>query len=74
MDPDLFLVIGLIIGVLAVPSMLASYSEGRAPRTGVALVLIAVVLVVLAVQIKGGGYAISEIPDVLYSVIGRYMR
>jgi hypothetical protein len=74
MDPDLFLVIGLIVGVLSVPSMLSAFSESRAPRAGAILVLIAGVLLVLAFQNKPGGYTVAEIPDVFFHVIGRYIR
>lgn len=74
MDPDLLLVVGLVIGILALPSLLAAFSESRAPRAGAILVLISGVLIVLAVQNKGGGYTIAEIPDVFYKVIGRYLR
>lgn len=74
MDPDLFLVIGLVVGVLAIPSMLSAFSESRAPRIGSVLVLISGVLVVLAVQNKGGGYTFADLPHVFYNVIGRYIR
>lgn len=74
MDPDLFLVIGLIVGALAIPSLLSAVSDSRAPRTGAILVLISGVLVVLAVQNKGGSYTIEGIPHVFSSVIERYIR
>ncbi|WP_323006502.1 hypothetical protein [Pseudorhodobacter sp.] len=74
MDPDLFLVVGMVIGVLAIPSMLSAFSESRSPRAGAVLVLIAGVLVVVAVQNKAGGYTFAEIPQVFYNVIGRYFR
>jgi hypothetical protein len=73
MDPDLFLVIGLVVGLLSVPSMLSAMSESRAPRIGTILVLISGVLVVVAVQNKVGGYTIADIPQVFFSVIGRYI-
>jgi len=53
-DPDLL----LVVGVLAVPSILSAFSEGRAPRAASITVLIAGVLVVVALQTKGGGYTI----------------
>jgi hypothetical protein len=74
MDPDLLLVIGLVVGILAVPSMLSALSESRAPRAAAIVVLIAGVLVVVAMQTKGGGYTIAEIPQVFLNVIGRYIR
>jgi formate-dependent nitrite reductase membrane component NrfD len=74
MDPDLFLVIGLVIGVLSIPSLLSAFAENRAPRIGSIMALVAGVLVVVAVQKKAGGYQIADIPNVFYSVIGQYVR
>ncbi len=73
MDNDLILVVGIVIGILAIPSLLAAYSEGRAPRAGAILVLIAGVLCATALTRKGGGYTIDQIPDVFMSVIRRYV-
>ncbi len=73
MDPDLFLVIGLIIGVLTIPSLLSAFSENRTPRAAAIMVLIAGVLLVLAFQNKAGGYTIAEIPQLFFKVIGRYI-
>lgn len=74
MDPDLFLVIGLIVGVLSIPSLLSAFSDGRTPRAGAIMVLIAGVLLVLAFQNKSGGYTVAEVPQVFFKVIGRYTR
>ena len=74
MDPDLLLVVGIILGVLAVPSILSAFSEGRAPRAASIIVLIAGVLVVVALQTKGGGYTVTDIPQAFYTVIGRYIH
>jgi len=74
MDPDLFLVIGLALGVLTIPSLLSAYSESRAPRAAAIIVLISGVLIVVALANKAGGYTIAEIPDVIFRVIGRYLN
>jgi hypothetical protein len=74
MDPDLLLIVGIMIGVLAVPSMLSALSESRAPRVAAVMVLIAGVLVVMALQNKPGGYTIAQIPDVFFKVVGRYVN
>ncbi|MBT9245617.1 hypothetical protein KM031_11805 [Gemmobacter fulvus] len=71
MSSDLYLVIGLILGVLAVPSMLSAFSEGRAPRVAAILVLIAGVLIVLAMTRKPGGYEVRDIPNAFFRVIGQ---
>ncbi|MBC7479266.1 MAG: DUF2892 domain-containing protein [Pseudorhodobacter sp.] len=73
MDTDLFLVIGIVVCALAIPSLLQAWTDGRVPRAGAIMVLIGGVLVVTALTQHGGGYTFSEIPDVFFSVIGRYI-
>lgn len=72
-DPDLFLVIGLILAILAVPPIVGALSEGRAPRAASILVLVAGGLITLAVMSKPGGYSIEEVPGVVMTVVGRYI-
>ena len=74
MDADLFLVIGIVICALAIPSLFAAWVDGRVPRAGSVMVLIGGVLVVTALSQHARGYSFSEIPDVFFSVIGRYIN
>jgi hypothetical protein len=74
MDTDLMLVLGLVISVLAIPSLLAAFSESRAPRAGAIMVLIGGVLVVVALTQKPSGYTFADIPEVVFSVIGRFIN
>lgn len=73
MDTDLFLVVGIVIFALAIPSLLSAWVEGRVPRTGAIMVLIGGVLVVTALTNHIGGYTFNEMPDVFLRVIGRYL-
>ena len=72
MDPDLFLVIGIVIAVLTIPSLVSAFIEGRTPRAGAVLILIAGTLIVLALNGHPGGYALREIPDAFYRVASRF--
>ena len=74
MDSDLFLVIGIVIFALAIPSLLSAWVDGRVPRAGSIIVLIASVLVVTALTQNASGYTFAEIPDVFFRVIGRYIN
>ena len=74
MDTDLFLVIGIVICALAVPSLFSAWVDGRVPRAGSIMVLIGGVLVVAALSRHAGGYTFSQLPDVFFSVIGRYLN
>ena len=74
MDTDFYLVIGIIACVLAIPSLLSAFTEGRPPRAGAILILIGGVLVVVALSNHGRGYSFAEIPDVFMRVIGRFTK
>ncbi len=73
MDPDLALVIGLVLGVLAIPSVLSALSDKRAPRASAITILIAGALILFAVQKKPGGISLNKVPDTFISVIARYL-
>ncbi len=74
MDTDLYLVIGIVICALSIPSLLSAFVEGRAPRFGAILVLAGVVMIVVALTNHGRGYSFAEIPTVFFDVIGRYLH
>jgi hypothetical protein len=74
MDHDLLLVIGIVIGVLAVPALLGAYSENRPPRAAAILFLIGGGLIVTALSQSPQGYSFAEIPNVFVRVIGRYIN
>lgn len=72
MDTDLILVIGLILGLLAIPGIMSSVSENRAPRAPILTILIAAGMITFAFVTHPGGYTLEEIPDVFYRVVGKY--
>lgn len=72
MDSDLFLVLGLGLGALAIPSMISAFSDQRAPRASAVTILIAGALIVYAVRTHPGGYALEDIPAAVMHVIARY--
>ncbi len=74
MDTDLFMVIGIVVFALAIPSLLSAWVEGRVPRAGSIMVLIGGVLIVTALTQRASGYSFAEIPDVFIRVIGRYVN
>lgn len=73
MDPDLALVLGIVIGALSIPSILSALSDRRAPRASALTILIAGALVLYAAQNKPQGYALEEVPDIFVNVVARYM-
>jgi hypothetical protein len=74
MDPDLILVVGIVLTILCLPSLLSAFAESRPPRTAAILGLAGAIMIVVAVQNYAPGYRISDIPDVFMRVIGRYIN
>lgn len=74
MNTDLMLVVGIVICALSLPSLLAAFSESRAPRAGAVLLLIGGILLVVALTKKPGGYTFAEVPHVFTRVIAGFLN
>ena len=74
MTNDLYLVIGVVVLALSIPSILGALIDQRAPRTPAIMLLIGGGLVVLAVTQQPGGYEIQDVPDAFVRVIGSFLR
>ncbi len=74
MDTDLLLIIGLVVAVLAVPSVISAFSESRAPRAAAILFLIGGTLIVVALTQGTTRYSMADLPEVLSRVIARYLN
>lgn len=67
-------VIGLVVGVFAIPSVMGALADGRVPRAASIAVMVGGGLIALAVRDNPGGYSIGDIPDIFVSVVGRYIN
>ena len=72
MDPDTLFVVGLGLGVLSVPAIVSSVSNGQRPRIATITLMVAGAMVVYAISKKPGGYAIEEIPGVIAKVVNAF--
>ena len=73
MDTDLALILGIVLGGLSIPSILSAISETRPPRMSSLLLLAAAGLIAYAMMSRPGGYRLEQIPDVFFSVLGRFL-
>jgi hypothetical protein len=71
MDTDLALTVGIVLGVLSVPSLLSAWVDGRAPRMGAIMVIAALGLIIAALVENPGGYAFNQVPDVMLKTVMR---
>ncbi len=74
MDSHFLLILGLVIGFLAIPAIISAYSDGRRPVAAILVLLISAGLVVFASRMRPGGYRLAEIPDVFYTVVARFLN
>ncbi|MEX5599349.1 hypothetical protein [Pseudophaeobacter sp. C1-32P7] len=71
MNSDLFLVLGLLLGWLSIPSLLSAYSDRRRPQVSVFLLLGSAGLITYAFLTHPGGYRLKDVPDAFFNVIGQ---
>lgn len=74
MNNDLILILGIIIGVLAVPSLISAFSSSRPPRTALILFVIGGGMISWAIIQQPNTYSFANLPDVFVRVIGRIIR
>ncbi len=74
MDTDLVLTSGIVLLVLAMPSLLSAWVEGKAPRLGALMVVTGAVMIVTALSVRPGGYAFGDVPRVVVDVFARLVN
>ena len=73
MDTDLILVIGVLLGVFAVPSIVSTFSEGRAPRVAAVALVAGGALILYAVMTHPDGYTLGDVPGAFVRVVARFL-
>ncbi len=74
MDNDLFLVFGLIIAGLAIPSIIGALVDSRVPRGAAIMVMIGSGMIAIALMGKPSGYSFQDVPKAFTRVIGKYLN
>lgn len=72
-DSDLCLVIGIVLVWLGIPAVVSAYANQRRPLFGGLILLVAAALMIFAGQTKEGGYPLTEIPEVFFQVVSRFL-
>ena len=74
MDSDLFLVVGLIITGLAIPTIIGALVDSRVPRAAAIMVMIGTGMIAIAILGRPSGYSFQEVPKAFTRVIGKYIN
>ncbi|WP_235888933.1 hypothetical protein [Maritimibacter alexandrii] len=69
---DLYMVIGVIILALAIPSGMGAWIDRRPPRVSALLIVVGGGLIGYAITQKPGGYSLADVPEAFVNVIGHY--
>ncbi|MCK4713585.1 MAG: hypothetical protein KAT26_11980 [Marinosulfonomonas sp.] len=73
MDSDVFLVFGVIITGLCVPSIIGAFMEKRAPRIATLMVLIGSGMIAISAMQNPGGYDLQDVLKAFVRVIEGFM-
>ncbi len=73
MDPDIALVVGVVLAVFSVPSILSAISEGRAPRVAAFTIISAGALILWAISAHPGGYSLHDVPGAFVRVVANFL-
>ena len=73
MDTDSVLVVGLVLTWLGVPTFFSAYAHRRSPVTAAAMIVLGGACLAWAVLSHPQGYQLSEVPDVFFRVLGRFL-
>ena len=71
---DLFLVVGILVAGLAIPSMLGALADRRSPRAAAIAIMVGGALILLALSQKPGGYTLREVPEAFVRVVAFFAR
>ncbi len=71
MDTDLYLTLGIILGLLTLPSLMNAWTEGRPPRVGAIFLMVSIILIAVALTQRPSGYSLGEIPNAMLKVFSR---
>lgn len=70
-DTDLFIVVGILLAALALPSAMGAYVEGLFPTAALIFIGIGAALVIIAVLTAAGGYSPARIPRSFIEILAR---
>ena len=69
MATDYLITIGLIVGLFAIPAMLAAYADDRFPRGPMAAFVLSAAVISIAIILNPARYSVAELPNVVIRVI-----
>ncbi len=74
MNSDYLLTVGLILGLFSIPAMVSAYADRRSPRASMSAFILSFSIIVGAYITHPGGYALSDMPNVVVAVIADIIK
>lgn len=74
MDPDIAIVLGVVLFALAFPALLSAFSESRPPRLAIILLVAGAASLYWATTRRPGGVTLEDVPNAFVRVIAMVMH
>ncbi|MEM9582929.1 MAG: hypothetical protein AAGA08_07410 [Pseudomonadota bacterium] len=71
---EFILVLGLVIGVLAIPGIFSALVDGSPPRAAAFAVVVSGGMIIYAIYNTPGGYAVNELPQIIARVVASILN
>ncbi len=66
---EFILVLGLVIGVLAIPGIFSAIVDGNPPRVAAFAIVVSGAMIIYAIFNTPGGYSVDELPQMIARVV-----
>ncbi len=73
MVADYFLIVGVAVGIIALPSLLNALTESRKPSAALAMAAMSLSCIALANALHPVGYKFTQVPGVFARVFGQFV-
>lgn len=73
-DTDLFVVVGLLVAALSIPSALSAFADERFPYVALFVIALGLGTVALGVYGAQGGYSLARVPHSFVEILARIVN
>jgi hypothetical protein len=73
-DTDLFVVMGLVLALLAIPSIIGAKAEARIPYFGLGCFVVGAAMLAAGVLLGPNGYSLARLPYSFIEILGRILN
>ncbi len=73
-DTDLFVVVGLMVAALSLPSALSAFVDERRPYVALLVIALGAIMVGLGIYAAQGNYSLARVPHSFVEILARMIN